>query len=596
LLRARRLTGHGGYPLGDEGQALLIPARWSSLPALSAEPLEALKERAWRLALAYESLMSTGDAGWLLPVWTEMSALSAEVSARCAAEGLAPAPCSMALYQLGLISQTPWGEAPPEVFPWVSGGVSGGASGAEERSSAEALKANQARWVSHWGALRSWGARRLHSSLKALGSTEQAQATPTTQSVQSAGAWALAAAAVSLPHEQLSAWLTFWRGSASSPLSAQRLAPLKSSGEAERGPLCALWGGALAELALKSGDQREERSLAGLSRELTYEAVSATLKDTGGVRSLTAPLTLWALSAPLSTPRLDAQNLPIAGYPLSYPPRLWRVIGEPLKGKVKPLEDATPARQGMFSKVKVIDRGGRRGMYFVRPSGLEVLESEVDLHHPDLLQVAYTQDFMVAYALVPQLKRALIVGLGGGGMLHALHRYDPQLSLDVVEIDPVVVQLARDYFGVDSTHAQVITRDGFEQLRDPQVGRYDVIYMDAFLQPSEDTDSTGAPLRLKTVAFLREVRERLTPEGALVVNLNEHPQVRRDVRALQEAFPALLLWRVPQTGNLIAVGFNSAERPETPLLFERARRAEGQLKSPVRLTTILRRALGAEGL
>jgi spermidine synthase len=235
-------------------------------------------------------------------------------------------------------------------------------------------------------------------------------------------------------------------------------------------------------------------------------------------------------------------------------------------------------------------------MYFVRPNGLEVLESEVDLSHPDLLQVAYTQDFMVAYALVPQLKRALIVGLGGGGMLHALNRYDPQLSLDVVEIDPMVVQLARDYFGVDSTHARVITRDGFEQLRDPQVGQYDVIYMDAFLQPSGETDSTGAPLRLKTIAFLREVRERLNPEGALIINLNEHPQLRRDVRSLQEAFPALLLWRVPQTGNLIAVGFNSAERPSTRLLFERALRAEAQLNSPVRLTTILRRALSAEGL
>ena len=180
-------------------------------------------------------------------------------------------------------------------------------------------------------------------------------------------------------------------------------------------------------------------------------------------------------------------------------------------------------------------------------------------------------------------------------MLHALKRYDPALSLEVVEIDPVVVQLARERFAVESTGAQLITRDGFEQLRDPKSGQYDVIYMDAFLQPSDETDSTGAPLRLKTVAFLKEVRARLTRQGVLMINLNEHPQVAQDIRSIQGAFESTLVWRVPQTGNLIVVAFNGAPH-SAKVMYQRAQAQEERLNGPVRLAPILTRALRAEGI
>ena len=42
--------------------------------------------------------------------------------------------------------------------------------------------------------------------------------------------------------------------------------------------------------------------------------------------------------------------------------------------------------------------------------------------------------------------------------------------------------------------------------------KYYVIYMDAFLKPSTDTDSTGAisPLRLKTLAFYDVIKVHIT--------------------------------------------------------------------------------------
>jgi len=564
LLRQRRVTGHGGAHLDPQGQALLNPSAWWSLPPhAQGENLSArVEERAWRLALTYESLMSTGDAGWLVPLWGEMASLTSEASAHCVAETASSPACLSALYWLGSIARTPWREANPALFPILHG-----ASKASDTARREA-------WAQHWGQLLAW----------VRGQAGELFPTVHLSRGASHNAWVMLLASVTLETAELTKWVTYWR-------AQQGLLP-PTSGSTDQGSLMAIQGLALAQLSARLGD----RALGEVAQRHLRQAVSAYLSAPRdpALRSQLAMRGLWALSGSWETPHIHPKTGEVSGgFGLSYPPRLWRHTDLTLKLDPLPTEGLTA--QGMFSKIRVRDRGVRRGMYFVRPGGVEVLESELDLAHPELLQVAYTRDFLLSYALTPQHKRALIVGLGGGGMLHALKRYDPTLNLEVVEIDPVVVKLARERFAVESTGAQLITRDGFEQLRDPKSGQYDVIYMDAFLQPSDETDSTGAPLRLKTVAFLKEVRARLTRQGVLMVNLNEHPQVAQDIRSIQGAFESTLVWRVPQTGNLIVAGFNGAPN-SAKVLYQRALEREGSLNGPVRLAPILTRALRAEGI
>ena len=566
LLRQRRITGHGGLSLGLGGRALLSPRAWPELPQRVLQDSEdrgaLLNERAWRLALSFESLMSTGDAGWLLPLWREMATLSAELSVECVTDPLASEPCVSALYWIARVAQTPWAEAEASLFP-------------KTLPQGSALD-NRAAWIAHWERLGAW--------VQALTSPAIKSSAARCEPERCARAQLLAA--VTLSERALSAERLKW---ASSPERFSPAPPAQATS-----PLTPLQALAAAQLAASSGARAQGQRAHQLIRAL----MSAYLKS-GRDRDLRTQLALdglWAISALWERRERDPKlRLPVGGLGLSYEPRLWRLRSQEQRLQVKPLDASGELAQGMFSKIKVRDRDGVRGMYFVRPGGVEVLESELDLERPELLRVAYTSDFLISYALTPHHQRALIVGLGGGGMLHALKAYDPELELDVVEIDPVVVQLAQEYFGVNETPANIITRDGFEQLRDPEVSPYDVIYMDAFLQPSEETDSTGAPLRLRTVEFLREVRQRLSPQGVLLINLNEHPQVARDVRSIRAAFSSSLIWRVPQTGNLIVAAFNSAApSPQTLSLW--ASRAEARLKSPVSLSPILLRALSSEGL
>lgn len=214
-----------------------------------------------------------------------------------------------------------------------------------------------------------------------------------------------------------------------------------------------------------------------------------------------------------------------------------------------------------FSHIRVRRRDDYRAMMFVRDSQEEVVESMLDLARPNRLVVPYTQFMFLSYAYRPVQERVLIVGLGGGSMVHFLKKFDPKLKVDVVEIDPVVVNIARRFFGVASGgNVKIITEDAFKYLAG-ETPKYDVIYMDAFLKPSEETDSTGKPLNLNTVQFYRDLQSHLTKEGVVVFNLNHHRGIREDLATMNEAFANVYPFILPENSGLVVVA-STAEAPQ----------------------------------
>jgi spermidine synthase len=208
-----------------------------------------------------------------------------------------------------------------------------------------------------------------------------------------------------------------------------------------------------------------------------------------------------------------------------------------------------------FSHFLVKDVGTSRGLYFVRDSGEVVLESSLDREVPHHLLVAYTKVMFVSYLFRAEHKSSLIVGLGGGAMVHFLQHYDKEQRVDAVEIDPEIVKAAKQWFGVkENDKTRIITEDAFVFLK-KTTEKYDVIYMDAFLKPSGETDDTGVPLRMKTIAFLKEdVLPHLVEGGVVVFNINGHDKIDEDVKTIQGAFPQAYFFPVPDTDNYIVVG------------------------------------------
>ena len=212
-----------------------------------------------------------------------------------------------------------------------------------------------------------------------------------------------------------------------------------------------------------------------------------------------------------------------------------------------------------FSHIKITRQNNVRTLWFVRDNGEEVVESQVNLERPWDLLVEYTQFMFLSYLFRPAPERVCIVGLGGGSMVHFLNHYDRKVKVNVVEIDPAIVHYAAVAFKVTSGgNVKITTDDGIQYLKNTQT-LYDVIYMDAFLKPSQETDNTGVPVRMKTVKFYKEVQKKLNPDGVVVFNLNPHPGLEEDVQTIRQAFPSVYVFRLRGTGLVVVA--STADRP-----------------------------------
>ncbi|MBT3199738.1 MAG: fused MFS/spermidine synthase [Phycisphaerales bacterium] len=162
------------------------------------------------------------------------------------------------------------------------------------------------------------------------------------------------------------------------------------------------------------------------------------------------------------------------------------------------------------SSIKVVENAkGLRTLIF---DDNDVRQSTVKLGDPDRLELAYTRVMPVALAVVEKPKRILIVGLGGGSIPNFLHKHYPNTHIDVVDIDPVVVEVAKKYFGFrEDKTLRVHVADGrafIEKCKKP----YDIIFLDAY-------GAEEIPYALATREFLLAVRKAVTAKGVVVTNM-----------------------------------------------------------------------------
>jgi spermidine synthase len=224
-----------------------------------------------------------------------------------------------------------------------------------------------------------------------------------------------------------------------------------------------------------------------------------------------------------------------------------------------------------YSQIQVVDYGSRRALLFTGESGHQAVETLIDLQEPHRLQHPYARTMMAGLIYRPDASASLLVGLGGGAIVRFLNHYFPELRLDVVEIDPVVVQVSRDYFGtMPGPRTRILVADAFDYLARTR-DRYDLIFMDVHLNPGDQTDRSGVPVHLKTAAFLRGLHDRLQPGGVVLFNMIQGSDTAAYMEGIRAAFPAAVTFRPVGSGNVIVVGAPSGSLPGDSELRERAR-------------------------
>ena len=169
--------------------------------------------------------------------------------------------------------------------------------------------------------------------------------------------------------------------------------------------------------------------------------------------------------------------------------------------------------RSLYRNILVEDKQDLRCLKFnVRSSKTQ--QSCLVKSQPQQLVFNYTKLLMTSLLVMPEPKRILIIGLGGGTMSNALAQLYPQSKIDNVEIDQAVIKVARNFFGfVESDNVKAYNQDGRIYIKRALLKKqqYDWIILDAF-------NGDYIPEHLMTQEFLQETKALLSDDGILSAN------------------------------------------------------------------------------
>jgi len=204
--------------------------------------------------------------------------------------------------------------------------------------------------------------------------------------------------------------------------------------------------------------------------------------------------------------------------------------------------------ESSYNYIQVIQDGDFRYLRLNEGQGIH------SMYHPTQLlyagpweQVLAAPYFNSAPYAPENLHSMAIIGLAAGTTARQAAAAYGNLVIDGFEIDPKIVQVGRDYFGMNLSNLNVMIQDGRYGLAHTS-RRYQVISIDAYRPPY-------IPWHLTTREFFQEVRDHLTDDGVVTINVGRAPGDRRLIEAfsatLLTVFPSVYVVDLPGTFNSI---------------------------------------------
>lgn len=188
------------------------------------------------------------------------------------------------------------------------------------------------------------------------------------------------------------------------------------------------------------------------------------------------------------------------------------------------------------------------------------------IYHPKKFLTGDYWDYATLLPILnPEGKKLLILGLAGGTSARAVSYYFPEILIDAVEIDPKIIVFGERYFELKHANLNIFPEDGRMFLKHSRK-QYDFIMVDVYAQ------GLSIPFHMATVEFFEEVRNRLSENGIIMMNVatsksadtleNPPPLVSRLKNTFSKVFsenrilkPEMLNWLLqPQPGSYLFFG------------------------------------------
>ena len=192
-------------------------------------------------------------------------------------------------------------------------------------------------------------------------------------------------------------------------------------------------------------------------------------------------------------------------------------------GQIVRVSEVLLSEKTPFQQIDVLDTD-QFGRIMALDGAINVGEKDEFIYHEMLAHVPLF--------IHPHAETLLVVGGGDGGVVrealkHPIHR------IDLVEIDPRVIEISRRYFpavscGLDDPRVHIHIEDGTRFVSNVE-DAYDVIVVDS-------TDPVGVGVALYEEAFYRNVYRALRQNG-IVTTQSESPFFDQDI--IKDLYPKL---------------------------------------------------------
>jgi spermidine synthase len=218
-------------------------------------------------------------------------------------------------------------------------------------------------------------------------------------------------------------------------------------------------------------------------------------------------------------------------------------------------------------QIIVTDNGEVRHLKFG-----DSLQSGMYVVDPVKSDFRYTEYFHLAWIFKRDIRSVLFLGLGGGSTPKRFHADYASADIDVVEIDPAVLEVAERYFHFQQGPRLRVIIDDARQYLTRTEKRYDLIVHDAYF-------SEAVPFHLITREFFHMAFKCLTPTGVFAFNLisdvvgPDNTLFRAVYKCWQELFTAIYVFPVEGKRNVMLIGCQTGE----PLSKDEVVRGAAQL-------------------
>ncbi|MFI5250951.1 MAG: spermidine synthase [Bacteroidota bacterium] len=229
-------------------------------------------------------------------------------------------------------------------------------------------------------------------------------------------------------------------------------------------------------------------------------------------------------------------------------------IGKPPGDMPRADSGLMAVEQSSYAEIRVVDAPEHRVMLIDGAQHASVELNTLTSNFP------YVSLMDLPKYFYKQPGKMLLIGLGAGSMVK--NYVEEGWKVDAVEIDPVVINLARKYFNYRDGSSNLYRMDG-RQFLITSKEKYDVILLDAF-------GSSSIPFHLITTEVFQLFKSHLNDKGILAVNvlsLGWHDIIIRAAAAtLHQSFEHVVAFPITEPpsklGNVVLLAADRVFKPE----------------------------------